>query len=126
MTAVTPEGWANVGLPLNFGVSAGDYVFVSGLVATNEDGSFVTGSVEDEVNGAIDRIEEVMKAAGGSLSDVVKVTAYLSNALLFKQFNEVYATRFGPVMPARATLIVGFAHPDVRVEIEAIGYLPNR
>ncbi len=123
MTAITPEGWPNVGLPLSYGVRAGDFVYVSGLVAQNDDGSFVTGSIEAEVNGAIDKIEEVMKAAGGTLADVVKVTAYLSNALIFKQFNEVYATRFGPVMPARATLIVGFAHPDVRVELDAVGYL---
>lgn len=126
MTAVFPEGWPSLAVPLSPGVRAGDFVYVSGLVAQNPDGSFVTGSIEDEVNGAIDKIEEVMQAAGGSLADVVKVTAYLSNALIFKQFNEIYATRFGPVRPARATLIVGFAHPDVRVELDAVGYLGAR
>lgn len=125
MTAIQPESWSTAKLPLSPGVRAGDYVYVSGLVAQNEDGSFVTGSLEDEVNGAIDRIEEVMVAAGGTLSNVVNVTAYLSNAQIFPVFNAVYASRFGPVMPARATLVVGFVHPDVRVELSAVGYLAS-
>lgn len=120
---LVPESMSQVGLPLSPGYRAGDFVFVSGLVATKEDGSFVTGDIEAEVNGAIDLIEEVMRAAGGGLSDVVKVTAFLSNAAIFPEFNRVYRERFPVNPPSRATLVVGFVHPDVRVELEAVGYL---
>jgi 2-iminobutanoate/2-iminopropanoate deaminase len=57
------------------------------------------------------------------LDNVVKVTAFLSNATLFSTFNEIYARRFGSGYPARSTVVLGFGHPDVRVEIEAIGYV---
>lgn len=110
-------------VPLSPGVDAGGLVFVSGQIATNADGSPYIGTFKQEVDRAIDNVEAVMKAAGGSLSSVVKVTAYLSNALLFAPFNEVYAARFTDGPPARTTVVVGFAHPDVRVEMEAIGYL---
>ena len=109
--------------PLSPGVRAGDFVFVSGQVATNADGSPYIGDVHDEITGAIDAVEAVLQAAGASLDHVVKVTAYLSNAALFPVFNEIYSKRFTHGYPARTTVVLGFGHPDVRVEIEAIGYV---
>jgi 2-iminobutanoate/2-iminopropanoate deaminase len=110
-------------LPISPGVRAGDFIFVSGQVATNVDGSPFIGNVREEISGAIDAVEKVMQAVGASLDDIVKVTAFLSNAAVFPLFNEIYAQRFTARLPARSTLVLGFGHPDVRFEIEAIGYL---
>lgn len=123
MQTIQPAGAPAPAVPLSPGVRAGDFIFVSGQVATNPDGSPFIGDFHAEVWGAIDAIEAVMKAAGSSLDDVVKVTAFLSNAALFAPFNEVYAQRFTVGPPARSTVVLGFGHPDVRVEIEAIGYV---
>lgn len=110
-------------VPLTPGVRAGDWVFVSGQIAASADGTVLIGDFEKEVDLAIDNVGAVLSAAGASLSDVVKVSAFLSNPLLFARFNEVYARRFSPPRPARTTLVVSFGHPDVRVEIEAIAYI---
>jgi len=113
------------GVPLSPGLRAGDFVYVSGQVPRAGDGSVLVGDFTAEVNGAIDAVESIIAAAGGTLDDVVKIGAYLTNAMHFADFNEVYATRFaGPVKPTRTTVIVGFGHPDVRVELDAVAYLP--
>jgi 2-iminobutanoate/2-iminopropanoate deaminase len=123
MNTIRLEGSSVSSVPISPGVRAGDFIFVSGQVATNTDGSPYIGDVREEISGAIDAVEAVMKAAGASLENVVKVTAFLSNAALFPLFNEIYAQRFSLGFPARSTVVLGFGHPDVRVEIEAIGYV---
>jgi 2-iminobutanoate/2-iminopropanoate deaminase len=122
--AIHPEGTAAVpGIPLTPGVRAGDFLFVSGQVATDPDGSVLIGDFEAEVNGAIDNVFAVVAAAGGTPEQIVKITAFLTNGASFARFNELYAARLGDVPPARTTVVTGFGNPDVRVELEAIAYL---
>ena len=73
----------------------------------------------------LDNVEAVLTAGGATVADVVKVGAWLSEAERFGRFNELYAERFGSHRPARTTVVVGFGHPDVRVEVDAIAYLPQ-
>jgi 2-iminobutanoate/2-iminopropanoate deaminase len=110
-------------IPISAAYRAGHFVFVSGHIATRPDGSVFIGDFADEVTLALDNVELALRAAGADLSRVVKVGAWLSNPLLFGVFNTVYASRLGTARPARTTVAVGFAHPDVRIEIDAIAYL---
>jgi 2-iminobutanoate/2-iminopropanoate deaminase len=123
MHPIHPDHFPVPLVPLSHGMRAGDFLFVSGQIATRPDGSVFTGDFSAEVESALNNVEAVLAADGGTIAQIVKVNAYLSNAMLFKPFNEIYARRFPDVRPARTTLIVGFGHPDVRVEIEAIAYL---
>lgn len=120
---INPSGAAVPGIPLTPGIKAGDFVYVSGQVATDDQGKVVIGDFAAEVNGAIDNVIKVVEAAGGSLDQIVKITAFLSNGASFATFNELYAKRLGSVPPARTTVVTGFGNPDVRVELEAIAYL---
>lgn len=118
---INPSGNAS-NVPLSPGVRAGDFLYVSGQVATGSDGSTLIGDFAAEVNGAIDNVFAVVTAAGGSPEQIVKINAYLANAASFAQFNEIYAKRL-PAPPARTTVVNGFGNPDVRVELEAVAYL---
>lgn len=120
---INPGGAAVPGIPLTPGIKAGDFVYVSGQVATDDQGTVVIGDFEAEVNGAIDNVIKVVEAAGGSVEQIVKVNAYLSNGASFAAFNEIYAKRFSGTAPARTTVVSGFGNPDVRVELEAVAYL---
>jgi len=125
MEYITPAGIPPLKNPLTPGVRAGDFVFVSGQVPSR-DGGFVVGDFEAEVLQVLDNVERILQAAGGSLADLCKVNAYLSSGQLFAPFNDAYRSRLGQTPPARTTLVAGFGHPDIRVEIDAIAYLPER
>lgn len=120
---IHPAGAAVPAVPLSPATRAGDFVFVSGQVATDDGGDIYIGDFTREVTSVLDNVEAVLAAAGARLDQVVKVGAFLSNATLFAPFNEVYRARFGAAPPARTTVVVDFGHPDVRVEVEAIAYL---
>ena len=116
---------ASLPLPLPHGARAGDYVFISGQVAVRSDGSTVVGDFDAEVRAVLDNVRAVCRAAGGDLSDVCKVTAFLLNATLFEPFNAIYRGYFAEPLPARSTVLAPLSNPDLRIEVEAIAYIPR-
>jgi 2-iminobutanoate/2-iminopropanoate deaminase len=118
-----PEGFPTPVVPLSHATKAGDFVFVSGQVATDADNKVFIGDFTREVESTLDNVEAVLASAGARPDQIVKIGAFLSNAILFAPFNEVYRRRFPEAPPARTTVVVNFGHPDVRVEIEAIAYV---
>ena len=118
-----PEGLPAPTVPLSSATKAGDFVFVSGQVATDNENNVFIGDFAREVESALDNVEAVLAAAGAHRDQIVKIGAFLSNAILFAPFNEIYRRRFPEAPPARTTVVVAFGHPDVRLEIEAIAYV---
>jgi 2-iminobutanoate/2-iminopropanoate deaminase len=110
--------------PLPQGIRAGDYVFTSGQVAVRPDGTVVTGDFEAEVRTVLDNVRHVVNEAGGSLDDVCKVTVFLGNTVLFERMNRVYKEYFAEPYPARSTILAPLSDPDLRIEIEAVAYIP--
>lgn len=111
-------------IPLSSAIKVGDFIYVSGMVAKDvENDKFLIGDFPREVHLTLDSIERALAPYGADLSNVVKIGAYLSNPLLFNEFNGVYAERFGDNRPTRTTVAVVFAHPDVRVEMDAVAYV---
>ena len=74
---------------------------------------------------AIGNIEAILKAAGASLADVVKVTVYLRNPEDAPAFNEEYKKLMPEPLPARASAYVNLKSPDMLVEMDAIAVIPE-
>ncbi|MEU3225638.1 RidA family protein [Streptomyces sp. NPDC006976] len=114
---------------------AGDLVFVSGTSSRRPDNSFV-GVATDELGttdldiraqtrAVIENIGDILAEAGGTLSDVVQVTAYLVSMNDFGGYNEVYGRYFDENGPARTTVAVHqLPHPHLLIEIQAVAHLP--
>jgi 2-iminobutanoate/2-iminopropanoate deaminase len=119
-----PEGIAAPGPPYSPVVVAGDLVYTAGQVALDADGSVVPGGIEEQTEQVLDNIERCLSAAGCSMEDVVKVTAFLSDLDAFEGFNRVYARRFAEPYPARSTVGVRLA-PGLLVEIEVVARSPG-
>ena len=106
-------------------IKAGDYIFVSGQVGAVEDQGKPIKGIEAQAKQVLQEIKRVLKAAGASLSDVVKTTVFLVSADDFAQMNEVYGSYFTQDRPARSTIVVAaLAKPEYVVEIECIAYRP--
>lgn len=122
---ITPVGTKNPNLPFHPGVRAGDFLFVSGQVAKDENGTMCDGPIEEQTRGTIESIRRVLKAAGGDLSDVCKVTVYLDDTRNFGRYNKVFAEFFPDGMVSRTT-VEARAVIDTKIEMDAIAYLPSR
>ena len=107
--------------PYNQAIEAGEFIFCSGQIALHpETGQVITGSVEDQTRQVLANLDAVLVAAGSGLDRVVKTTIFLKSMGDFPKGNEVYATFFTAVAPARSTVEVSRLPKDVLVEIEAV------
>jgi 2-iminobutanoate/2-iminopropanoate deaminase len=105
-------------------VRAGDFVFISGQGPLDPETLSVQGdTVTEQTVATLRNLGAVAHAAGGSLRDVVKVSAFLASIELFAGFNAAYELVFAEPRPARTT--VGAELLDILVEIDAIMYLPK-
>ena len=102
-------------------VRFGDLLFVSGIGPLAEDGSLVGGDDAAEQTRQIFRnLDRVLRAAGASPADVLKVTVYLTRSDDFAAMNAVYARRFGEHRPARSTVIVAALPKGAPLELDLI------
>jgi enamine deaminase RidA (YjgF/YER057c/UK114 family) len=105
-------------------VKIGDMVFVSGQTGTGENG-LVSGAVREQTKQTFRNLEAVLKAAGATMADVVKITCFLVRETDYKGYAEERLQAFSPdSQPASSTLIVkALARPEFLVEIEAIAVI---
>jgi 2-iminobutanoate/2-iminopropanoate deaminase len=110
-------------LPYSAGVVAGGLCFVAGQFGTDEQNRPV-GDVEQQTAIAIDHLEAVLKRAGSSLDQVVRVTVWLRKLEDFDAMNRAYRARFSRDPPARVTVGVDDLLFGAAVEIDAIAAVP--
>lgn len=75
---------------------------------------------------ALANLEAVLKSAGLELSDVVKVTAWITDANYMTDFNLVYRGYFAEPYPTRSTIVSDLVVPDAVVEVEAVAYRESK
>ncbi len=112
-------------VPLSPAVRAGDFVYVSGQVPVGADGSVVAGGIEPQTRQVLENVKAALALAGASMEDVVKTTVWLEDARDFGAFNKVYATFFPKDPPARTT-VESRLMIDIKIEVEAVAYAPQR
>lgn len=80
------------------------------------------GDMAAQLRQAFDNLEAVLKGAGLTLGDVVRLNYYTTNVPVYLQASGEVARRFaGHALPP-AGMLLGVAalfHPDVLIEIEA-------
>ena len=114
-----PALWSNA-------IRAGDMLFISGQVARPfEGGTGLVGKDEYEQSKQIfSRIKRIIKAAGGTMDNLVKMTIYVVD---IRNNTEVWRARrecFTGDFPASTLVEVrSLASPETLVEIETIAYL---
>lgn len=101
-------------------VEAGDFIFLTFCVGN------VGGTVEEQVEGALNHMSERLQKVGLTLDSVVKVDVLLRDVWDIPIMEEVFRRRFKGNYPARKTLSTEFAHvggPNgLKVQIDGVAY----
>jgi reactive intermediate/imine deaminase len=101
------------------------WLFISGQVALNERGEIVgQGDVKAQTIQVLENLKRALAAEGADLTNITKVTVYLTDMAHRQTVAEVRASYFGKDLPASTLVEVkALAHPDFLIEVEAIAVL---
>lgn len=107
--------------PYSQAIMAGDFIFVSGQLPIDPaTGTFPGDDVKVLAKQSMDNIKAILTQEGSSMDKIVKTTVYLKDLNDFAAVNEVYASYFKDVFPARSCFEVAALPKGARLEIEAI------
>tara|TARA_R110002124_G_scaffold241442_2_gene406701 strand:+ start:1389 stop:1808 length:420 start_codon:yes stop_codon:yes gene_type:complete len=104
------------------GWQVGDLIFLSGQAAIDEQGQIVgVDDFDAQLKQVFANIDRVLRAAGSSRDQIVKVTIYLTDMANFPKILAARKTYFAPPYPADTTVEVNaLALPELMVEIDVI------
>jgi 2-iminobutanoate/2-iminopropanoate deaminase len=105
--------------PYSPAVVAGGLVYVSGLLGTGADGQLAGPDVASQTRRILDRMTEILEAAGSSLGQTVSVSVFLKNPGDFEALNATYREYFRESPPVRTTVVADLLNGAL-VEIAAI------
>lgn len=115
-----PTAPAPIG-PYSPAILVGNQLFVSGQIPLNtETGKLIDNNIENATAQVMNNITSLLKAAGFTIEDVVKCSIFLRDFNDFQRMNEVYASFFNEVPPARETIQVSRLPMDAMIEISCI------
>jgi reactive intermediate/imine deaminase len=124
--AIIPQG-SNASPAFAPGIQVGELLFVSGQVAQDNSGNLVgPGDCEAQTRQVMARVRAVVEAAGATMEDVVKITAFLVNLDDYPAYNKVRGENFTSNPPASSSVIVAsLVRPEFLVEVEAVAHIPG-
>lgn len=106
--------------PYCHAVEAGDFVFTSGQIGLDPNTQELAEGIEAQTKQVLENLKAVLKAAGLTLSDVIKTTVFLDDVSDFGVVNEIYETYFNDSKPARSCVEAGALPKGALIEIEVI------
>lgn len=128
--AINPWKWQEAyGFSQAIEVSgAARWLVCSGQTSVDADGNPMhPGDMAAQLRQAFDNLEAVLKGAGLTLADVVRLNYYTTDVAAYVRASGEVAKRFAADMPPPAGTLLGVAalfHPDILVEIEATACAP--
>lgn len=119
----TSDAPAAIG-PYSQAIRTGDTVWMSGQIPLDPASmQIVEGGIEAQAARVFDNMQAVLKAAGGTLDDIVKLSILVVDLGDFAKVNDIMGKRFRQPYPARSTYQVSALPRGARIEVEAIAIL---
>jgi reactive intermediate/imine deaminase len=102
-------------------VKINDTVYLSGQIPlVPETMQLVEGDISVQITQVFDNLKAVAEAAGGNLSDIVKLNVFLVDLAHFPIVNEIMGCYFQAPYPARAAVGVAALPKAAQVEMDAV------
>lgn len=115
----TPHAPAAIGT-YSQAVKVGSTVYLSGQIGLDPKKMELVEGIEAQVRRVFDNLSAVTKAAGGSMSDIVKLNVFLIDLSNFALVSTVMAEYFIEPYPARAAVGVASLPKGALVEADAV------
>ena len=104
----------------------GGLVFVAGQTGRNPVTGETGKDIREQTRNILERIKEILGAAGTSLDNVLTATTYLTNVSNLAAYNEEYGKFFPTNKPARTTVTVAsLNNPELLIEITVTACIPD-
>ena len=108
-------------------VRVGDLIEISGTTSVEGDKVIGAGDPYKQTKVIIEKFSSILKEAGGSLSDIVRVRIYVVNIDHWEEISKAYSEYFHIIKPAATMVEVGsLIAPDLLVEMEATAILNTK
>ena len=115
----TPNAPAAIGT-YSQAVRVGDTVYLSGQIGLDPASMQMVDGIDAQIVRVFENLKAVSEAAGGSLSDIVKLNVFLTDMGNFSRVNETMAQYFSEPFPARAAVGVKELPRGALVEADAV------
>lgn len=96
----------------------GDRVFVSGTAPQMPGGGEPPGDAYRQTKRCLEIIAAALEEAGGSLADVVRTRAYVTDPAHFDGFAKAHGEAFAEIRPVNTTVVAQLLDPRWHVELE--------
>lgn len=108
-------------------IAANGFVFTASVAGIDPNTrKLVDGGIEPQVRQALDNIQAILEAAGTSLANAVRMTAYLRSFDDFQAYNNAYAEYFEPATAPARTTVEGGSYPgEMAIQFDAIVLAPD-
>jgi 2-iminobutanoate/2-iminopropanoate deaminase len=140
---VITAGILGTGGPINLAVKHGNMIYISGLppftpefaqsmIDARKNGQplpkFPDIPFEQQVRIVMDNMRKLMAAAGSNMDCLLKVIVWLRDQTQSETFDRIYREYFSSpeTWPARTRMQAGRTPLDMGLEVDAVGYVPQR
>jgi reactive intermediate/imine deaminase len=107
-------------------IKIGKTVYISGQIPLEPDTMQLCSSdIKLQIVQVLENVSAICEASGGNLSNIVKLTVYLTELSHFPLVNEAMSRYFSAPYPARAVIGISALPRDAKVEMDAIMVLSN-
>ena len=107
-------------------VKVGNLVEVTGTVASGDDGKVVgENDAYTQTKYLYEKIESVLKRAGASMKDVVRVRMFVTDISRWQEYGRAHSEFFKDIKPCNTMVEVrALIEPAYLIEIEATAIIP--
>lgn len=125
---IQPDGWAKAKGYANGVLAKDGTLYIGGQIGWDENKRFVANDFVGQMRQALRNIAAIVEAAGGQVSDVTRLTWFVTDKSDYlahqAEVGAAYREVFGKHFPAMSMLVVaGLVEDEALVEIEATAYL---
>jgi enamine deaminase RidA (YjgF/YER057c/UK114 family) len=96
----------------------GEMIYVSGTTGYDYRTMQMPADADSQARNGIETIRSVLRDAGASLRDVVRVRYYLADRADYDAVVSAVGEAFGEIRPAATMIVCGLTMPEMKIEIE--------